>query len=71
MAEFKLSRIRFNWKGEWTGGTIIFDDMTNYNGYTYVALRTHIPRLLQRFSRNGFNIVKPKMETIRRCCMVR
>ena len=42
MAEFKLSRIRFNWKGEWTGGTdYIVDDMINYNGYTYVALRTH------------------------------
>ena len=42
MAEFKLSRIRFNWKGEWTGGTdYIVDDMINYNGYTYVELRTH------------------------------
>ena len=42
MAEFKLSRIRFNWKGTWTSGTdFIVDDMIEYNGYTYVALRTH------------------------------
>ena len=42
MAEFKLSRIRFNWKGPWTGGNdYIVDDMVEYNGFTYVALRTH------------------------------
>ena len=42
MAEFKLSRIRFNWKGPWTGGNdYIVDDMIEYNGFTYVALRTH------------------------------
>ena len=38
MAEFKLSRIRFNWKGPWTGGNdYILDDMVEYNGFTYVA----------------------------------
>ena len=43
MADFKLSRVRFNWKGSWTGGgNYIVDDMIEYNGYTYVALRTHI-----------------------------
>ena len=51
MADFKLSRVRFNWKGAWSGGADYIDDMIEYNGYTYVALRTHTPRLLQRFSR--------------------
>ena len=42
MSEFKLSRIRFNWKGDWSGGTdYIVDDMINHEGATYVALRTH------------------------------
>ena len=42
MAEFKLSRIRFNWKGSWSGGQdYIVDDMVEYIGYTYVCLRTH------------------------------
>tara|TARA_B100001057_G_scaffold434012_1_gene463312 strand:- start:297 stop:5897 length:5601 start_codon:yes stop_codon:yes gene_type:complete len=42
MAEFKLSRIRFNWKGNWAGGgDYIVDDMVHHKGYTYVALRTH------------------------------
>tara|TARA_Y200000002_G_scaffold363_1_gene344 strand:+ start:10271 stop:15844 length:5574 start_codon:yes stop_codon:yes gene_type:complete len=42
MAEFKLSRIRFNWKSYWSSGTdYVVDDMIEYNGFTYVALRTH------------------------------
>ena len=42
MADFKLSRVRFNWKGAWfVEAQIIIDDMIEYNGYTYVALRTH------------------------------
>ena len=42
MAEFKLSRIRFNWKGSWAGGTdYVVDDMIEYLGYTYVCLRPH------------------------------
>ena len=42
MAEFKLSRIRFNWKGAWAGGSdYIVDDMIEYQGFTYVALKTH------------------------------
>ena len=37
MAEFKLSRIRFNWKGSWSSGNdYIVDDMIEYIGYTYV-----------------------------------
>ena len=35
MADFKLSRVRFNWKGAWSGGAdYIVDDMIEYNGYT-------------------------------------
>ena len=42
MSEFKLSRIRYNWKSSWSGGTdYVVDDMIEYNGFTYVALRTH------------------------------
>jgi len=42
MADFKLSRIRFNWKSTWVSGTdYIVDDMIEHNGFTYVALRTH------------------------------
>ena len=35
MAEFKFSKIRFNWKGTWSSGTdFIVDDMIEYNGFT-------------------------------------
>ena len=42
MAEFQLNRIRFTWKGPWVSGTdYVIDDMVEYEGKTYVALRVH------------------------------
>lgn len=42
MAEFKLSRIRFTWKGPWvTGTTYIKDDIVSYGGKSYVCLVGH------------------------------
>ena len=42
MAEFQLNRIRFTWKGSWTSGSdYVVDDMIEYEGKTYVALRVH------------------------------
>ena len=40
MAEFKLDRIRFRWKGAWSSGTAyIKDDIVSYGGYSYVAIQ--------------------------------
>ena len=42
MADFKLSRIRFTWKGIWASGSdYLVDDMVEHGGGTYVALRSH------------------------------
>jgi hypothetical protein len=42
MAEFKLSRIRFTWRGAWvTGTTYIKDDIVSYGGKSYVCLVGH------------------------------
>lgn len=42
MAEFKLNRIRFTWKGDWTTTTIyIKDDIIRYEGKSYVCLVGH------------------------------
>ncbi len=42
MAEFKLGRIRFIWKGDWvTGTTYIKDDIVKYGGKTYVCVIGH------------------------------
>jgi len=42
MAEFKLGRIRFIWKGVWSPSTeYLKDDIVRYGGRTYVAVRGH------------------------------
>ena len=42
MAEFKLGRIRFVWKGDWTGSTQYYiDDVIKYGGKTYICAVGH------------------------------
>lgn len=42
MAEFKLDKIRFRWKGEWvSGNTYTKDDIVYYEGKSFVCLQQH------------------------------
>ena len=42
MAEFKLGRIRFVWKGEWTPSTVYYvDDVIRFGGKTYICAVGH------------------------------
>jgi hypothetical protein len=42
MAEFKLGRIRFVWKGNWANGTTYYkDDVVRYGGKTYICQVGH------------------------------
>jgi len=42
MAEFKLGRLRFVWKGAWVTGTpYVKDDVVKYGGTTYVCKSAH------------------------------
>ena len=42
MAEFKLGRLKFWWKGVWqTGHAYVKDDVVSYGGKTYVCLGAH------------------------------
>jgi len=42
MAEFKLGRIRFIWKGSWTSSTVYYkDDIVRNGGNTYVCIAGH------------------------------
>ncbi len=42
MAEFKLGRIRFIWKGDWTASTVYYkDDIIRNGGNTYVCTAGH------------------------------
>ena len=43
MAEFKLSRFRYVWKGDWVGDSTTYnkDDVVLYNGKAWVCIRQH------------------------------
>ena len=42
MADFKIGRIRYTWKGQWAASTsYIKDDITYYSGKAYVCMVTH------------------------------
>jgi hypothetical protein len=42
MAEFKLGRIRFIWKGDWSSATVYYkDDIVRNGGNTYVCVAGH------------------------------
>ncbi len=43
MAEFKLGRIKFVWKDEWTTGTTYYvDDVIRFGGNTFICVAGHI-----------------------------
>jgi hypothetical protein len=42
MAEFKLSRLKFTWKGDWNPNTnYILDDVVRFGGKSYVCIQRH------------------------------
>jgi hypothetical protein len=42
MAEFKISKIRYTWRNQWTGGTAYNrDDVVSYGGSSWVCFRQH------------------------------
>ena len=48
MAEFKISRLRYTWKGTWTTATAYNkDDVVRYGGQTWVCFRQHTSSAFQ------------------------
>lgn len=48
MSEFKITRFRYNWRGDWEGSdssTYFRDDVVNYQGQSWVCLRQHQPTI--------------------------
>ena len=43
MADFKLGRIKFKWRGDWATSTkaYVVDDIIKYGGNTYVVIKSH------------------------------
>ena len=47
MADFKISRIKYTWKGAWAPTTsYVKDDIVNYGGKAYVCFATHTSAVL-------------------------
>ncbi len=42
MAEFKISRLKYTWRGDWSSGDVYYpDDVVSYGGKVYVCLIEH------------------------------
>ena len=42
MADFRLGRLKFKWRGDWTASTAyVIDDIIKYGGNTYVCITNH------------------------------
>lgn len=42
MADFRLGRLKFNWRGAWTGSTAyVIDDIVSFGGNSYVCVVNH------------------------------
>jgi hypothetical protein len=42
MADFKLGRIKFKWRGDWATSTAyVVDDIVKYGGNSYVVTENH------------------------------
>jgi len=62
MAEFKLGRIRFVWKGEWNSGNEYYkDDVVSFNGKSFICVIGHTSA--EDFS-DDFNITPSKWNLV-------
>ena len=42
MADFKLGRIKFKWRGDWAASTAyVVDDIVKYGGNSYAVVTNH------------------------------
>ena len=42
MADFRLGRLKFNWRGDWAPSTeYVIDDIVKFGANTYVATTNH------------------------------
>lgn len=64
MAEFRLGRLKFNWRGDWTASTAyVIDDVVSIGGNVYVCVVNHTSASTADFWYNtDFNIGTPRWE---------
>ena len=52
MAEFRLGRLKFNWRGDWTTATaFVIDDIVRFGANSYVCIGNHTSAV----SQSGFS----------------
>ena len=50
MADFKLGRLKFKWRGDWATSTkYVIDDIVKYGGNTYVCIQNHTSQITKTF----------------------
>ena len=64
MAEFRLGRLKFNWRGAWTTSTAyVIDDVVQVGGNVYVCVINHTSASTEdNWYSNDFNIGSPRWE---------
>lgn len=64
MADFRLGRLKFNWRGPWQGNTAyVIDDIVAFGGKTYVCVVNHTSVSTEEaWYSTDFNIATPKWQ---------
>ena len=64
MADFRLGRLKFNWRSAWTGSTAyVIDDIVSFGGNSYVCVVNHTSVASQTaWYSTDFNIGTPKWQ---------
>ena len=64
MAEFRLGRLKFNWRGDWTVSTAyVIDDVVSIGGNVYVCVVNHTSAgTADLWYSTDFNIGTPRWE---------
>jgi len=66
MAEFRLGRLKFNWRGDWTASTAyVIDDVVKIGGNTYVCTINHTSAgSADEWYDTDFNIGSPRWQVM-------
>ena len=64
MADFRLGRLKFNWRSAWTASTAyVIDDIVSFGGNSYVCVVNHTSVASQTsWYSTDFNIGTPKWQ---------
>lgn len=64
MADFRLGRLKFNWRGAWAASTAyVIDDIISFKGNTYVCVVNHVSAASETLWYNtDFDIATPRWQ---------